>query len=94
MSRLSIVILLVLLVSPAMAGAGTVSGQVMDASGRPVERAFVSSGGRSDITDIHGRFRLLGVPDGQQKLQVKKDSAKTEVEIIVGPNTTQHVTLP
>ncbi len=74
--------------------AGTVSGQVTDASGRPVAMGLVSAGGRSDITDVHGRFRLMGVPDGQQRLQVRKNNAVTEVEVMVGTNTTQHVTLP
>lgn len=94
MNRLVTAALLLLLVSPALVAAGTVSGQVTDASGRPVAMGLVSAGGRSDITDVRGRFRLMGVPDGQQRLQVRKDNAVTEVEVMVGHNTTQHVTLP
>ena len=93
-SRLFTTILLLSFLLPVLATAGTVSGQVTDASGKPVSNVFVSSGGQSDITDMNGKYKLMHVPDGQQKLQARKDNAVKEVTITVGPNTSQNITFP
>lgn len=94
MNRLFTVTLLMFCLSPALGIAGNISGQVTDASGRPVAMAWVSVGSRSDITDVHGKFRLTNVPEGQQRLQVKNGNAAVTLNVTVGPNTTQPVKLP
>jgi hypothetical protein len=93
-SRLFTAILLLSFLLPALVTAGTISGQVTDASGRPVSNVLVSAGGQSDISDVYGKYKLMNVPDGQQKLQARKDNTVKDVEVTVGPNTSQNITLP
>ncbi|MBI5179060.1 MAG: carboxypeptidase regulatory-like domain-containing protein [Nitrospinae bacterium] len=94
MKKFLIAAMILTALAPLSATAGSISGQVKDASGKPVHMATVAAGGQSDITDVNGKFRLKGLPDGAQKLTVKKDKTVKESEVTVGPNTAQDVTLP
>ena len=86
--------MLLSLLLPALVAAGAVSGRVKDVSGRPVAMVLVSAAGQSDFTDIYGKFRLTDVPNGQQILRARKGKTVREVNITVGPNTNQDITLP
>jgi protocatechuate 3,4-dioxygenase beta subunit len=47
----------------------TISGTVLDASGRPVAGTLVRSGGAAAEADAQGRYRLDGVPAGLQRVE-------------------------
>jgi protocatechuate 3,4-dioxygenase beta subunit len=47
---------------------GTVRGRVVGRSGRPVEGAFVFLGASTDVSDRDGRFELVGVKRGSDRI--------------------------
>ncbi|OFW27070.1 MAG: hypothetical protein A3H97_21300 [Acidobacteria bacterium RIFCSPLOWO2_02_FULL_65_29] len=81
----------------------TVTGTVVDASGAVLPGVSVtatnSANGREffDVTTAEGRYRLVGVPAGQYKLQAALQGFATmlmeNVELLVGQNATIPLTL-
>lgn len=64
--------------------AATVEGQITDAEKKPIGQATVSVGDKFDFTDVDGRYRIKDVPEGSQKMVIKKESEvlkETNVEI-------------
>lgn len=61
----------------AAAGVSAVAGRVSKLNGRPLAGVIVSLGAISTVTDPSGRFLLVGVPAGPQKLLVDASSVLT-----------------
>ena len=52
----------------------TVTGTISYRNGRPAVSAFVSIAKQYRYTDVSGRYKLDGVPQGRQHMVVKRDS--------------------
>jgi len=62
----------------------TVSGQIKNNKGNPIDKITVSIGNKSDFTDVDGKYRIKDVPTGKQKMRIKKgQKVLKEVEIEV-----------
>jgi len=62
----------------------TVSGQITDSNKKPLAQAMVTVGDKFDFTDVDGKYRIKDVPEGRQKMLIKKESEvlkEADVEI-------------
>lgn len=94
-------LLALLLPVPALAqGGGRVVGKVVDArSGAPISTAMVSVQGTeiSALTDLNGRFHLVGVPSGAQSVRTEvlgyAPKIVTGVQVVSGETTSLDISL-
>jgi len=72
-------IVLVLILASALslhAQTATVFGEVFYRNGQPAVNLTVSVGPKFAFTDVKGRYRIPGVPFGQQILQISRQGKK------------------
>lgn len=77
--RAGMIILLVLILAAALslhAQTATVFGEVSYKNGQPAVNLTVSVGPKFAFTDVKGRYRIPGVPFGDQMLQVSRHGKK------------------
>jgi len=55
-----------------------ISGRVLDASGNPVSGVSVSAAGKTDTTDAHGIYGLVGVSVGSHTITASKSGYQTQ----------------
>ncbi len=81
------IILLVLILAAALslhAQTATVFGEVFYKNGRPAVNLTVSVGPRFAFTDVKGRYRIPGVPFGEQILQISRQGRKLkQLKVVV-----------
>ncbi len=73
------IMLLVLILAAALslhAQTATVLGEVFNRNGQPAVNLTVSVGPKFAFTDVKGRYRILGVPFGEQILQISRQGKK------------------
>lgn len=68
----AIVSLNMLFISVLRAGDPTVMGRITHEDGRPASRVIVSVGDKFTYTDVRGRYRIRGLPTGEQELVIKR----------------------
>jgi hypothetical protein len=68
--RLLLVLATLLLVCNLYAATAVVSGTITHRNGDPAVNVTVSIAGRASLTDVRGKYRVLGVPFGNQTLRV------------------------
>lgn len=101
LASLAALIAMMCIVTTAAAGLGTVGGQVLDASGRPVADAFVtlqSSEGshlQTAQTNTEGRFWFASLPEGQYSVRASDHGRVSEWKqnVWVSPGRQINVTL-
>jgi uncharacterized membrane protein len=72
----------------------TITGQIKDSKGKPVEKSTVMIGDRFDFTDADGYYRIKNVPSGQQVLTIKKGLKTETMRIQVNlPKITQDASI-
>jgi hypothetical protein len=59
-----------------------VSGTITHHNGNPAVNVTVSIAGRASLTDVRGRYRVLGVPFGRQTLRILQNG-KVLRELVV-----------
>lgn len=74
--KLLMVLLVTLLGSPlpVFAQGSTVYGTITDRNGRPVVHILVEIGENYRYTDVSGRFKIVGVPQGRQHMICRRGS--------------------
>ena len=96
LSRLLLVLATLLLVGNLYAQTAVVSGTIAHRNGNPAVNITVSIAGRASLTDVRGRYRVLGVPYGSQKLRILQNN-KVLKELAVNVNAaaiTHNETIP
>lgn len=69
---------------PVFAQGSTVYGTITDRSGRPVVNILVEIASNYRYTDVSGRYKIVGVPPGHQRMVCRRGSTvlwQGEVEI-------------
>ncbi|HTP68533.1 MAG TPA: carboxypeptidase-like regulatory domain-containing protein [Dongiaceae bacterium] len=76
LQKLLVVLIVTLLGSPlpVFAQTSTVYGTITDRSGRPVVNILVEIGSNYRYTDVSGRYKIVGVPLGQQHMVCRRGS--------------------
>ena len=94
--RLLLVLATLLLVGNLYAQTAVVSGAITHRDGSPAVNVTVSVAGRASLTDVRGKYRVLGVPFGRQTLRVlqSKKVLRTLVVNVSAAAVTQNETLP
>ena len=71
--RLSCVLaaVILLLAADLHAQSSTVIGTITYRNGKPAVNVFVTIGGRYRYTDVGGRYKIEGVPQGRQHMTIK-----------------------
>jgi hypothetical protein len=70
--RMSCILTVLLLLAPDLrAQTSTVIGTITYNNGKPAVNVFVSIGDRHRYTDVGGRYKIEGVPQGQQRMTIK-----------------------
>ena len=74
----------------------TVIGTITDRNGRPAVNVFVSIARQYRYTDVGGRYKVDGVPQGRQHMVIKRDSTVLwEGDVTIsGTNTVLNRRLP
>jgi hypothetical protein len=73
------------------ADTATVIGTITYHNGKPAVNVFVSIGGRYRYTDVSGRFKLDGVPEGLQLLMIKRGQSTLLQEKVTITNESPNV---
>ena len=94
--RLLLVLATLLLVGNLYAQTAVVSGTVTNHNGSPAVNVTVSIAGRASLTDVRGKYRIVGVPFGRQTLRIlqNKKVLKEVALNVTAATVTHNETLP
>ena len=94
--RFLLVLATLLLVGNLYAQTAVVSGTITHRNGTPAVNVTVSIAGRASLTDVRGRYRVVGVAFGSQTLRILQNK-KVLKELAVNVNAaavTHNETIP